>query len=319
LKSSIVDRPCEHIVVTNCVISSNTAAVKFGTPSRAGFRNIAISNCSFYHCALGAVKLEAVDGGVLEEIVIDNIAMHEVEGPFFLRLGNRAARLHVPGVAREGYEPDDAPIPVGVLRNVMISNIRATVTPVEVKDPMMRVDVDDKAKIGMMITGIPGYVVENVTFSDIHVTFPGGGTREDAAIEVPEDEKMYPEQFFFGALPTYGAYLRHVKGITFHNVRFELAEPDVRPAIYAEDVEDLELSAFRAEGNPEADAVVRLLDARRVFIHGSRPLTEVPAFVRVEQGDPDEILLEANDLRLAQRALDVIVSPPPAEGDGDAR
>ncbi|MGC9346786.1 MAG: glycoside hydrolase family 28 protein [Anaerolineae bacterium] len=305
LKSSIADLPCEHIVVTNCVISSNTAAVKFGTPSRAGFRDIVISNCAFYHCALGAVKLEAVDGGVLEEVVIDNIAMHEVEGPFFLRLGNRAARLHVPGVAREGYEPADAPIPVGLLRNVMISNIRATVRPVEVRDPMMRVDVDDKAKIGIMITGIPGYVVENVTLSDIHITFPGGGTREDAAIEVPEDERMYPEQFFFGALPAYGAYLRHVKGITFHNVRFDLAEPDLRPAIYAEDVEDLELSAFRAAGDVDADAVIRLVGARDVFVHGSRPLTQVSAFIRVEGGAPDEVVMSDNDVRLARTSLDL--------------
>jgi polygalacturonase len=40
LKSSIAGKPCEHIVITNCVITSNTAAVKFGTPSRAGFRAV---------------------------------------------------------------------------------------------------------------------------------------------------------------------------------------------------------------------------------------------------------------------------------------
>lgn len=303
LKSSIPDRPCEQIVVTNCVISSNTAAVKFGTPSRAGFRDIAISNCVFYDCALGAIKLEVVDGGVLEEVVISNIVMDNVEGPLFLRLGNRAARLHVPGFAREGGEPGDAPIPVGVLRNVMISDIRATVRPVAVEDPMMRVDVDDKAKIGIMITGMPGYRVENVTLSDIHITFPGGGTREDAAIVVPEDETMYPEQFFFGALPAYGAYLRHVRGITFHNVRFELEHADLRPALYAEDVEDLELTAFRAEGDPEADSLIRLVDARGVFVQGSRPLNEVATFVRVEEGNPEEVLLLNNDLRRAGRAL----------------
>ncbi len=273
LKSSIPDPPCEHIVVTNCVISSNTAAIKFGTPSRAGFRDIAISNCAFYHCALGAIKLEAVDGGALEEIVIDNIAMYEVEGPLFLRLGNRAAKLRVPGVAPMNYEAADAPQPVSVLRNVLLSNIRATVKPIYVEDSMLRVDVDDQAKLGIMITGIPGHPVENVTLSNIHVTFPGGGTLEDAAIQVPEDETMYPEQFFFGKLPAYGAYLRHVRGVTFHNVRFELAARDLRPLWLCEDGEDIELSAFRAEVDPQAEAVVRLVNTQRVFIHGSRPLS----------------------------------------------
>jgi hypothetical protein len=209
----------------------------------------------------------------------------------------------VPGFAREGSDADEAPIPVGVLRNVMISNVRATVRPVTVEDPMMRVDVDDKAKIGMMITGLPGYRVENVTLSDIHITFPGGGTREDAAIVVPEDETMYPEQFFFGVLPAYGAYLRHVRGITFHNVRFELEDADRRPALYAEDVEDLELVAFRAEGDLEAESLIRLVDARSVFVQGSRPLNEVATFVCVEEGNPEEVLLLNNDLRRAGRAL----------------
>lgn len=244
LKSSLPGRPVENVVVTNCVISSNTAAVKFGTPSRGGFRNVAISNCAVHHCGMGAIKLELVDGGVLEDVTISNIAMHAVEGPLFVRLGDRGNRYHLPGFPEDVADP----VPVGVLRNVLVSNVRATVRPVAVPDPMQAVDVDPKAKMGMMITGIPGHPVENVTLSHVHVTFPGGGTAEDAAVEVPEDASMYPEQFFFGVLPAYGAFVRHARGITFHDVRFDLAAPDARPAFVCEDVEGLEFSHTRMTG-----------------------------------------------------------------------
>jgi polygalacturonase len=45
LKSYYKEKPCENISITNCIISSNCNAIKLGTASEGGFRNIAISNC----------------------------------------------------------------------------------------------------------------------------------------------------------------------------------------------------------------------------------------------------------------------------------
>ena len=297
LKSSIEERPCENFTISNCIISSNTAAVKFGTPSRSGFRNITISNCAFHHCGMGAIKLLSVDGGVLENVTINNIAMHHVEGPIFMRLGNRGSRFSIPGLADEkvGHGND---APVSVLRNVSISNVEATVRAVEVADPMLRVDVDPKTKQGIFITGYPGHNVENITLNNIHITFPGGGTKEEAAIVLPEDAKMYPEQFFFGKLPAYGAMIRHAKGIKLSNVCLELTADDARPALICDTVQDVELAGFRAMGNPDG-SLIRFVNVQQAFIHGSRPLTPVGAFVRVEDQLSGAILLESNDLRKA--------------------
>ena len=35
----------ENVAITNCVIASNCNPIKFGTASRAGFKNVTISNC----------------------------------------------------------------------------------------------------------------------------------------------------------------------------------------------------------------------------------------------------------------------------------
>ena len=54
---------------------------------------------------------------------------------------------------------------------------------------------------------------------------------------VPEDENRYPEQFFFGVLPAWGAYIRHAKNIEFKNVELTLRGEDARQKIVLDDVE----------------------------------------------------------------------------------
>jgi hypothetical protein len=70
--------------------------------------------------------------------------------------------------------------------------------------------------------------------------------------------------------------------------------------LVAEDVEDLELSDFRAAGTGAA-SLLRLLEARQVYLHGCRPLNEVALFLSVEGAGSRGILLQANDLRQASQ------------------
>jgi hypothetical protein len=150
------------------------------------------------------------------------------------------------------------------------------------------------------ITGVPGYFVEDITFDGIHVTFPGGGDVEDAHRMVPELRDHYPEYHMFGTLPAYGMYIRHAKGITLDRVSFDFMGDERRPALVCEDVEDLDLSNWSGKGTPP-EGLVWLKDVRRAYIHGSRPLDEVPTFVCVEGSTSRDILLQSNDTRLAGR------------------
>ncbi|AQQ70242.1 Exo-poly-alpha-D-galacturonosidase precursor [Limihaloglobus sulfuriphilus] len=222
-------RAAENITVRNCRVSSGTAAFKCGTSSRGGFRNINVDNCLFYDCGMGAVKLLMVDGGVLEDINISNVTMDNVEGPFFIRLGNRGRKYDSP--TEQVYSQDARPegAEVGILRNVCISNIKAAVRG------------DDKTRQGIMISGIPGHNISGITFENIDISFTGNGTEKDAQRIVLEDIARYPEQFFFGVLPSWAMYIRHVDGILLKNVNFSLINPDKRPRIVAEDVENLRI------------------------------------------------------------------------------
>ena len=224
LKSTTL-RVCENIVVENCRVVSNTAAFKCGTSSRAGFRKISVSDCDFSDTRMGAIKLQSVDGGVLEDITIDNIVMNNVEGPIFIRLANRGRTYDRPTeqIQNKDVKPEGAP--PGTAKGIRISNIKATVSG------------DKIDRQGIMISGIPGHLIEDVVLENIDIRVVGGGTEEDATREVPEDIARYPEQFFFGTLPSWGAYVRHAKNVRFKNVKLTTEKPDARDKVVLVDVE----------------------------------------------------------------------------------
>jgi len=240
-------RVTENITITNCMFSGfaegtmldgtrsttgvereGLGGIKFGTETNGGFRNIAISNCVFESC--DGLYLEIMDGGVMENVTISNIAMQNLMGvPVFIRLGNRARGPNNP--------------PVGKIRNVKISNVSA---------------IGAYWMSGSHITGIPGHPVENVRLSNINIVYDGGGTKEDARLVPPEIENAYPLSDMFGTLPSYGFFVRHVKGIEFHDVTVGFEKEDLRPALVCNDVEGLELDNFKAQRAPAGEPSVVL-------------------------------------------------------------
>jgi polygalacturonase len=285
--------PCEAVTITNCIVTSTSGGIKLGTQSLGGFRDIAISNCVCHHCRNGGLKFQMVDGGILEDVAVSNISMHEVSAPLFFRLGNRGQDF--------GYKEVERPRPVGKLRNVIVTGVRATLTTRENWPRPDGSPFNPHRGNAMILAGLAGHPVENVTLSDIDVCMAGGGTAAEAArATVPEEEKTYPENTRFGVVPAYGFYLRHVRGVTLRGIRLDLARPDQRPALLADDAEDLEISDFKAAIGAERFA--RVIRSRGVTIRDSRPLQRVDTFVSVEGEGTTGVALVGNDLRLARTA-----------------
>jgi len=288
--------PVRDIVVTNCIMSTRWAAIRSGGAHRGGIRNVTVSNCVIYDTYGCGIKLQISGNAVMENMTFSNIVMENVSSPISLRFGNH----------HYNNEQRDERFPFGTMRNLMFNNIRANV----VDERTLRASVPDlyegEERQCISIVGIPDHPIENVTLSDILVTFPGGGTKEDAAKrDMPEYADAYPEYFLWGVLPAYGLYARHAKKLTLHNVRFDLATRDLRPAVVCDDVEDLELSSFRAAGDAEAECLVRLEDTRTAFIRGCRPTGNISTFLRVEGETSREIVVGENDLRKATRHVDL--------------
>jgi polygalacturonase len=184
---------CEFVTITNCYVSGcweegtmldgtykkfaadvrvpHTGRIKFGTESNGGFRNITISNCVFEGCQ--GLALESVDGAILEDVTVTNISMRDImSAPIFMRLGKRMRG------------PDNTPI--GTLRRIIVSNIVCS---------------NSVSRLGSIISGIPGHLIEDVKISNVQILHQGGGTKEDAAFQPPEYEETYPEPTMFVAAP----------------------------------------------------------------------------------------------------------------------
>ncbi len=95
----------EYITITNCILSSHCSALKFGTESTGGYRNIVISNCVIKPSAqvstiygrpagISGIALEVVDGGTMENISISNMVIEGPEVPLFIRLGQPGTPTH---------------------------------------------------------------------------------------------------------------------------------------------------------------------------------------------------------------------------------
>lgn len=231
----------ENLTIVNCQVSGfnegtlldgtmvpnkhGTGRIKFGTESSGGFRNVTVANCIFRNCR--GLALEEVDGGILENISIDNITMMDViDYPIYITLG---ARNRTPNAT------------TGTLRNVSIANVLAT-------------GVDKKS--GIQITGLPGHDVEGVRLQNIRLEFAGTGTKEQAAINPPELDTGYPEPSKIGTMPAYGLFARHVKDLEMADVRFTFASEDDRPAMICDDVNGLEIDDFQAQLGQDAPAAV---------------------------------------------------------------
>ncbi|CAA6692471.1 MULTISPECIES: glycoside hydrolase family 28 protein [unclassified Lentimonas] len=223
---STTERLCENIVVRNCRITSHTSAFKCGTSSRGGFKNLHVYDCEFYDVGMGAIKLQIVDGGMMEDVLIEDIKITGSEGPLFVRLGSRGREYDKPTEQIQGKDAKPEGVPTGSMKGITIRNITAEVV------------TEDRKRSGIMITGVPGHYIEDVLLENITISYPGGGTAEEAKNVVDEDIARYPEQFFFGVLPSWGAYIRHAKNVEFKNVNMYTRAPDARQRLVLEDVVD---------------------------------------------------------------------------------
>ncbi len=276
-------RVCRDVAVSNCVLNTRCNALKMGTESNGGFENIVMNGCVIYDTRLAGVALEIVDGGTMDRVVVSNITMKNVGAPIFLRLGNRA----------RPFKKDMDKPGLGVMRNVMISNIEATGA-----DPT-----------GCAISGLPEAIIENVALSNIRLSFKGGGTKTGAARPIPEEPTAYPEYKMFGKLPAYGFYCRHVEGLKLLNVQLQWEKPDQRHAVFFDDVEDALIDDLETPSSPGAEPIVRLINTRDILIRGCRPKTGTDIFLKLDGARSEGIILSGNDFtrvsKVSERAPDV--------------
>ena len=251
-KSHDANSICQNVVVDNCVGRSGANGLKFGTVSRGGFRNFKVTNITIYDTYRSAITFAAVDGGLIDNILVDGVRSINTGNVIFLRIGDRWGK---------GKQPS--------MKNVTIQNVYAEVPATK---PDKGYDYEGPqhhmprniSPCG--IVGLSDHDITNVTLRNIKIIYPGGGNPffayrglTPAELDsIPEQRKNYPEFSQFRELPAWGFYIRHAKNITMDNVQLIAQKPDYRPAIVLDDVHggDLENVTINDPGKKKNEIVV---------------------------------------------------------------
>jgi len=245
IKSNDPKFVCENIVFRRCTARGQANAFKIGTATHGLVRNVRYENvrCDFgrrvctkledgtpmkllkFHymcdinakyptgCMLCGLAFECVDGGAVEDIVVDGLELvGGVREPIFIRSDLRKVGRH---------SVTTAPNNLNRLRNIRISNVRGRAM----------------GPYASAIVGVDGFRIENVFLKDIDITVEGAGAEASRrALETPVPYKFdcypSPDIFWPHFFPAYGLYADRADNVTLENVTFRMSEgtEDARPA-----------------------------------------------------------------------------------------
>jgi hypothetical protein len=298
---------CKFITVTNCSFTTRWSVFRFGGGEA---ENITVSNCLIYETYGCPIKMRCGPGSRFENISFSNLVMTNVTGPISIGLGPRGQR-RPPATAPDAQsaapsnspaalpEPEGAP---GIVRNISFRGIHATVcVPAQFPDvPFTSAYNPGEIKSCIGLNGVDAFI-ENISFDDVHITFPGGGTADEAAVrDVP---KVVGEYYQAGVFPAYALFARNVRGLTLNNVRFQVAGPEARPAVVLDHVQDVAVNGLGLQGTKEAESLLRFIETQDVLLTASRVLAPAAVFLQVEGPGSAGIKIDAGDLSKAAQPL----------------
>lgn len=284
----------KFITVANSSFSTRWSIFRFGGGE---CENIAVTNCLIYETYGCVIKMSCRANSRFENMTFSNLILRDVTGPITIGLDS---------VRRNTSNAGNRPQPEfvrGKVRNIMFSNIRGSVVATGRQYDDMHWEQGyrpGETRTCITLNGVGEDFLENISLSNIHLIFEGGGTAEEAQLrDVPQ---IAGEYFEIGDRPAHGVYARNVRGLTLDNIRIETATPDLRPAVVLDNVADATLSGLTTQGNPNGPSVLRCINTTDTLITAPRLLTPAAVYLAVEGDRSADITLDGGDIRKARKA-----------------
>jgi polygalacturonase len=150
LQASRADRPCHNVVINNCVMKSQWAAIRIGLSSLGDLHDVTVSNCIFHDIPDAGLKIQMCEGGVIRNMLFSNIVMRRVPRPVFMTFNHW----------RMGVDtPKELP-PMKAMSDFHFSHIRVDNATL------------GNTPTGFVLSGIPGHAIKNISFDDVSFTAP---------------------------------------------------------------------------------------------------------------------------------------------------
>jgi polygalacturonase len=285
----------KFVTITNCTFSTRWSIFRFGGGES---QNIAISNCLIYDTYGCPVKISAGKASI-ENLTFSNIIMENVTGPIGISFSGVSNNNQ--GSSHSAAKP--------FIRNISFNGIRATVIALPVPHPDIHFDLhtwEGEKNSCITLNAMGDHYLENISFTDVHVKYAGGGTAAQAGKrDVP---KVAAEYFGVwdtvpGGPPAYGLYARNVKGLTLQNVRLEFEAEDARPAVVFDHVQDAAINGLSIQGSMTAASVLRITNSKDLLFTALRVLSPCQALLSLEGPANTGINIDGGDLRKAKKQV----------------
>jgi hypothetical protein len=236
LKSVDSNAICRNVEISDNIVRSSANAIKFGTTSYGGFQHIRIVHNQVFDTYRSAIALEAVDGGYVDDVVVDGLEATNTGNAIFLRVGQRGAgkrsRMERVEIRHVNVEIAAGKPDAGYDYEGPVEDMPRNISP-------------------MVIAGLPDALITGVRLDDITVSYPGGGSPFFARVgldelgKVPERPDAYPDFSMFRELPSWGIYIRHARDIRISGLNMSCGKKDYRTAVVLDDVHDATFTAVR--------------------------------------------------------------------------
>lgn len=199
--------PCENIAVTNCLLTSRSAAIRIGGFDQNPMRNMTFSNITITNSNRG-IGLFVRDQGGIENLTFSNMVIETR-----LHTGDwwgNGEPIHLSAVRLT------KDVPLGRIKNVKFKNIVC------------------RGESGMLVYGSDESVIENVTFEDVTLHIAEGPLNRVAGGNIDLRPVLEPRlQLFSHDIP--GVYAEHVRNLRISD--FDLSWDAVKESFFTHGIE----------------------------------------------------------------------------------
>ena len=226
----------ENFYVWDCYFESGCNGLQFGSETAGDFRNIRIWSIRIAKAMKAGIGITSNDSGNIEDVEYRDIVITNAACPIFILITDRLR------TGEQGVHP-------GKIKNVTIKNVTIS---------EQRAGKNHGPVSTATISGLPSATIDHLTLENVKMTNAGGGTLEDAKAIPPYLKEYSPNQY--KTRPAASFFVRHVKNLTFKNVKIAYDVPDYRPPLVIWDADGVTLNNFRSP-KPEG---VELCSSREV-------------------------------------------------------
>ncbi|MEM9987141.1 MAG: glycosyl hydrolase family 28 protein, partial [Bacteroidota bacterium] len=259
----------ENILVSDCILESDDAAIKYGTGSRGINRYIRFENILIRNTRYG-IALFMIDGGLHEhlqfvDIQIETGSRHKTEYPIYLDIDRR-----------------DRSSQLGRIEHITFRSI------------------DIRTRGNILIAGQPDAPIRDLRMEDIHLQVVDGVNLKKVTRKPRGNKKIQDVGSVDLASERAHMTLGYIQGLQLQNVRLQgETKPDARDrhGVLLVGVADAEIRGLSARQNHLAGekAAIAVRDSRNVQVSASKAQAGTHAFLNVLDAESQGIHLLHND------------------------